>query len=334
MIGKMASKARAGLTFLRHLLRTPDRYWAGRLAARKIPYGAARLDRASGRLRLGAASLLLGREHEFILGGYHDAASLAAAGARFSPDSEGDREDGRGPEDGRGQVRVEVGGLRFIVQTAEELYILNEIFVNGIYNLRTAEQVVVWDIGMNVGIASLYFASRPEVAHVVAYEPFAPTYRQALKNIGLNTGAGRKITPFNVGIGDSERSVRVAYRYDIKGSVGINGLPADAGEDGAAQERLDMRPAAAVLEELAAAHPGLGIIAKVDCEGAEYEIIRSLADADSLTRIQAFLIEWHTHGPGEIVGLLADAGFTTLSLLPQSAGTGMIYAVRAGGCDA
>lgn len=322
---------RTHLTFLRHFLRTPNRYWAGRLTAHKIPHGAARLDRASGRLYLGAASLLLGREHEFILGGYHDAASLAAAGALFSDPGDA-QEDGQ--EDGQGQVRVEVGGLHFVVQTAEELYILNEIFVNGIYNLRSDGQVVVWDIGMNVGLASLYFASRPEVVQVVSYEPFAPTYRQALKNIGLNPEAGRKITPFNFGVGDSERSVRVAYRYDIKGSVGINGLPEDAGDHGATQERLDIKPAAAVLEEITAAHPGREIVAKVDCEGAEYEIIRNLADARRLTQIQAFVIEWHAHGPDEIVGLLADAGFTTVSLLPQSTGTGMIYAVRTGGRDA
>jgi len=329
MIGKMAPKARASLTFLRHLLLTPDRYWAGRLAARKIPYGAARLDRASGRLRLAAASLLLGREHESLLAGYHDAAALAAAGARFSLEA---------GEDDVEEVRAEVGGLRFIVQTAEELYILHEIFVSGVYNLRAPGPVVVWDIGMNVGLASLYFASRPEVAQVVSYEPFAPTYRQALRNIGLNPEAGRKITPLNVGVGASERSVRVAYRYDIKGSVGINGLPPDGGAGDLAggsttQERLDMRPAAAALGEIAAAHPGRDIIAKVDCEGAEYEIIRSLAGAGTLARVRAFLIEWHAQGPDEIIGHLDGAGFTTLSLLPLSSGTGMIYAVRSGGRD-
>ena len=231
-------------------------------------------------------------------------------------------------------MRVEVDGLRFAVQTAEELYILNEIFVNGVYNLRAAGQVVVWDIGMNVGLASLYFASQPEVAQVVSYEPFVPTYRQALKNIALNPEVGLKIAAFNVGVGDSERSLRVKYRYDIKGSVGISGLPTDAGSHGSTQEQITIKPATEIIEEIAAAHPNREIVAKIDCEGAEYEIIRSLAAAHKLTRIRAFLIEWHTHGPNEIIGHLADAGFATLSLLPHSPGTGMIYAVRSGRHDA
>ena len=317
---QMIGKARTGLTFLRHLIQTPNRYWAGQLTARKVPHGAACLDKATGRLRLKPVTLLLDRAQEFILGGFQDAVALGAVGARFFSSF----------EDGQEQVRVEVGGLIFIVETAEEIYILREIFVDGVYNFVAAEQVVVWDIGMNVGLASLYFAARPEVIRVVSYEPFAPTYRQAQKNISLNPEAARKITAVNMGVGDSERTLRVDYQYEIKGSIGIHGLPASAPRHGLMQEQLTLRPAAEIVDDLTAAYPNRDILAKIDCEGAEYEILRSLAAAQKLTHIRAYLIEWHVQGPDEILSLLNDAGFTTLSLLPHSSGTGMIYAVQTG----
>src|SRR5215207_7496702 len=58
---------------------------------------------------------------------------------------------------------LQINELKFKLDAFDELYILNEIFVEGCYNLDTKEQqCVLVDIGMNVGICSLYFAQRPE----------------------------------------------------------------------------------------------------------------------------------------------------------------------------
>ena len=38
---------------------------------------------------------------------------------------------------------------------------------------------------------------------------------------------------------------------------------------------------------------GLAVVVKVDCEGSEFAIFRSLAAAGLLSQIDAFMVEWH-----------------------------------------
>ncbi|MGA7410027.1 MAG: hypothetical protein WBW33_06040, partial [Bryobacteraceae bacterium] len=85
-------------------------------------------------------------------------------------------------------------GFKAHVSSGEELFILREILCDGVYNFGTAmDNVVVWDIGMNAGFASLYFATRPYVRGVVAFEPFRPTFDAALRNFELNPELRSKI---------------------------------------------------------------------------------------------------------------------------------------------
>jgi hypothetical protein len=72
-------------------------------------------------------------------------------------------------------------------------------------------------------------------------------------------------------------------------------------------------------------HPNSVLTAKIDCEGAEYQIIESLHAKQKLGVISLFMIEWHGQGPDAIVKLLCEANFAVLSFFRTNA-TGMIYA--------
>ena len=162
--------------------------------------------------------------------------------------------------------------------------------------------MVMWDIGMNIGLASLYFATKDDVV-VVGHEPLQKTYQLALENSMLNPELSKKIAVFNYGIGGSDRIEIVEYCHEYKGSVGIRGLVGDAnlrrtilGIDEKSTEfskdDLMMRKASDVLESIRSAYPGLPVVAKIDCEGAEYEIIDSLYHGGKLTDIEAIMMEW------------------------------------------
>ena len=75
------------------------------------------------------------------------------------------------------------------------------------------------------------------------------------------------------------------------------------------------------------------LVAKVDCEGAEYQIIDVLDRRGLLSKIDAFLIEWHEKGPEEIQDKLVAAGHGVWLRSHPGANHGMIYsclrAVRA-----
>jgi len=227
------------------------------------------------------------------------------------------------------ELIIDFGGIKASIQTAEELYILDEIFLNGVYNFICDQPTVVWDVGMNAGLASLYFAKQENVLLVAGYEPLKPTYKQALRNLELNPEIAQKIKTFNYGVGGQDRSITVEYSYEHKGNVGIYGIP-DFLNQGQkfSNEEMTIKDACEVVSSIASHYPGVNIIAKIDCEGAEYEIINSLYSGGKLGLFKAIMLEWHKEGAEQLVECLSKAGFTIFSFSPKSKVTGMVYAAK------
>jgi FkbM family methyltransferase len=236
--------------------------------------------------------------------------------------------------DGKGGLNVHCQGIHVRIQTWEELYIMKEVFVDGIYNFNIKDKVCVVDIGMNVGIASLWFALKENVRNVYSYEPLPETYMLAEGNLALNPRLKQKIHAANYGIAESDKTLSVEYLSDFKGSVGILGLPSEMKSHASKNEiksiAIPLKDVVKEMSEVVKRCNGLKIVAKIDCEGAEYEIIRNLSKSKMLDKICILMIEWHEKGPSEIMDTLVSHGFVMFSLGPVHNRVGMLYAVRRG----
>jgi FkbM family methyltransferase len=200
-----------------------------------------------------------------------------------------------------------------------------------VYNFVYDKPVVVVDIGMNTGFASLYFASRDNTIATYSYEPFKATYEQAINNFSRNPSLQTKIKSFNYGVGGKEETLKVEYEYSVKGSIGIEGISSqykDSVSQNIIQETLQIKPFNEVFQEILSEHPDTDIVAKIDCEGSEYEIIKSLAEHNQLNKIKIIMMEWHRHGPNPLIEELNKVGFISFSRLPYSKNVGNIYAIR------
>ena len=100
-------------------------------------------------------------------------------------------------------------GLQLYIETPEEFFIIKEVFIEKDYNLLSQESFVVFDIGMNIGISSLFFGLKNNVDKIYSFEPVVPTYDQALHNLDLNPSYSNKIDAFNFGLGGSTRVEKV-----------------------------------------------------------------------------------------------------------------------------
>jgi hypothetical protein len=69
-------------------------------------------------------------------------------------------------------------------------------------------------------------------------------------------------------------------------------------------------------------------IAKIDCEGAEYEILDALKEADLLSYFDVFMIEWHLLGASDLIHTLSENGFVIFSPQPTQTKVGMVYAFK------
>ena len=55
---------------------------------------------------------------------------------------------------------IKFAGLTFSIESAEEFLILTEVFLEKEYNFICNSPSVVFDIGANIGIASIYFSQK------------------------------------------------------------------------------------------------------------------------------------------------------------------------------
>ena len=77
-------------------------------------------------------------------------------------------------------IVLSMHGVRFRLKALEDIQVTNEVFVNHDYAFAMPRDVIVLDVGMNVGRASLYFASQGCVKEVHSFEPFPKTFERAL----------------------------------------------------------------------------------------------------------------------------------------------------------
>lgn len=235
----------------------------------------------------------------------------------------------------KGRVIIDACGVKVIVDCWEELFIAHEIFFRKVYNVSLNKTFRVVDIGMNTGTSALFFASNQHCCQVDAYELFPQTAERAEENFALNPELSRKIRPHYYGLGSRDETLHLDYYPEFKGSVGKEGLPEYARPLGAELSRkrvkVEIRAAAPIVRDLLLSAKDSALVLKLDCEGAEYEIVPSLYQEGLLQAFTAVVIEWHLRGPATLKDLLQKCGFNCLSLDEFSGTHGMLYGFKTGG---
>jgi FkbM family methyltransferase len=210
--------------------------------------------------------------------------------------------------------------------------LLQEIWSDGSYLLREMEHNRVKghivDIGANVGTFAVWAAKRWPGTKLVCVEPDSELFRYLQRNVrasGLatavlvNAACGAKSRETEL-YARGPRSMNTLYARDIYGST------------------FTLRSIVQVipLDRIFATH---GIdqcsLLKLDCEGAEYEILLGTSLA-TLQRIGNIALEYHMgmndHSPDELVQHLRSCGYAVRVPAPSAADpeVGYMYATRWG----
>ena len=260
-----------------------------------------------------------GPAENVLLSGFLRATRLHAGGVDFEAASD--------------STRAKIGSVCMRVDTTEELLIIEEIYLDGIYHFGPIRPLLIIDIGMNeVTQRSILRQSIPRRLSMPTNHS-RPPFRSAEMNINLNPSLKSRIRHRSFGLSDSNRSVDLEYAASWRGSVGIYGIPAALRRsDEIALERCELRDASTEFAELYAEFPNRRIVVKIDCEGAEYSILSRLADAAMLSRIDLLMIECHRraseHDPAALRALLGAHDFGSIHMKPDAPDISMLYAFR------
>ena len=224
---------------------------------------------------------------------------------------------------------IGIQGLNFKVASLSNMAVLNEIFIQKIYNIQlTGPEVVVIDIGMNVGVASHFFASITNVKAVYGYEPFLETYQEAMFNSSLNPSIQNNLFLFNTGVSDKNCKKTIAL-YE-SGSLSASTIESTSTftKKGVQEVEVELISAQDVLSTVIAKHPNTPLVLKIDCEGEEYAIFESLKNSSLILNVTAILVEWHEKGIDPIAKFLIDHGFQFHHIPNDELNSGMVYAFK------
>lgn len=228
------------------------------------------------------------------------------------------------------QVKMKENGLSFYVRGPMDVWCLKETYLDRfyeIYGVKLQDGWTVVDIGAGLGDYSILAAHHFPNNQVYAFEPFKESFTLLERN--LTTNHINNVQIFQQAVGRTG-----ALILDLSGGepLQIQSRQAQA-EVGNAQKERTIEVTSLSLNEVFVQN---GIrrcdLLKMDCEGAEYDILLN-AKPEAIERIQHLVLEYHEgiegHSYRELVDHLQGQGFTVrLSPNPVHAHLGYLYAFR------
>lgn len=214
----------------------------------------------------------------------------------------------------------------------DAIVVVEEVFGNGEYHFETSSDCIVIDIGMNVGLASLYFSTIEQVKHVYSFEPFKPTFDQALFNLKINPQLGSKIYPFNYGLGDKNKELTFEYYPDAPGQMSTVKKISETHpwrKNKTLSETVTIRDAATEIRTIIEKYPGFKVVLKCDTEGSEKEIFERLDEEHLIPSIDIIMLEFHFSYDKPILNILKRNGFIFFRQKTVTLDTGDFGMIRA-----
>ena len=227
---------------------------------------------------------------------------------------------------GNNLCRARFDDLRFACRNSFELAVVQEVYFDNEYGCGlggSKNDVVVIDIGMNVGLTALFLARFAQVKAVYGFEPFPHICEKALENIGMNDDVIKnKIFAKNVGLSNYEGTEY--FSHDSMHT--LNPLEAKSNEQ---KDEVKIVKAGREIKDIIHKNPGKKILVKIDVEGQEYNIFEEFDKENIIADIDVFMIETHLGREEELKSLLAKNGFVYFAQ-NNSVYTdlGMMYAVN------
>jgi FkbM family methyltransferase len=184
---------------------------------------------------------------------------------------------------------ISMAGVNLVARHSEDFQIISEILIYNHYKLLPLRDAIVVDVGMNIGLASVYLAKENWAKKVYAFEPFRDPYARSRETFESNPTLKNKIFARNAGL--SDRNEKLTVRYSTEGTIAMGVKGAASGP----VQQIEVLDAGEIFESICteARTNNLGVVVKLDCEGSEFPIIKRLAECSLIDRIDVFMVEWH-----------------------------------------
>jgi FkbM family methyltransferase len=230
--------------------------------------------------------------------------------------------------------------FEFKVDSDRDFEIFNEIFLRNSYSFfgTLKGEFIVFDVGFNIGAAAIYFSLYNNVSKVYGFEPFPETLELGRQNLLLNPKIKEKVRIFEFGLSDKNKKKKILYDKERKPDIStFHENKKNFNKNVINPERLSkckkisikLKKASNVIFNILKKQSHKKVLLKIDCEGAEYEILPDLYQNKVLEKVDAVILEWHHNDGGqELKNILLKSGFKTIIHDDLNKMTGFIYAKK------
>jgi FkbM family methyltransferase len=160
---------------------------------------------------------------------------------------------------------------------SECIALLEEIFINKIYEIKLIYPNLMIDEGSNIGVTALYFSSKFPNLKILYFEPNPSASKYLEKNTKKN-----KITCYNYGLGSSERTSNLYSNQ-------AGSTTATLYTHHEKFPKIDK----VVIKKLSSYVNSEVQLLKIDTEGAEFEILEDLLNSRKIRFIKNMIVEFH-----------------------------------------
>jgi FkbM family methyltransferase len=179
-------------------------------------------------------------------------------------------------------------GVRaYLREGTSDRLIIKEVLSGEYRKLRFKPSDIVLDLGLNIGMFTI-FALKKGIRKIYSYEPEQENFQLARLNIETNCGR-EKAKLFNaavIGNDDPERP----FSINLKKNKGLHSLVGKKGRDTVMVQCVNINT---ILRDI---KPN---IVKMDTEGGEYEILKSITDFSCIDQL---ILEFHHAHLNDIPG--------------------------------
>lgn len=202
-------------------------------------------------------------------------------------------------------VQLRRTGLQLKVRSRMDVWIVKETCIDRDYERVGEPLQAEWriiDIGAGIGDFCLDAGARFPQCEVHAYEPFPESFQLLQANLHLNALTNVTLFP------EAINSDRAPVKLDVSGTEAVQHSTA---AHQATDASIIVVPATILKEVLDRLQAPCDLL-KMDCEGAEYDILLTADDAE-LQRIHRIVMEYHdnvvAHSHEELSTFLQQKGF-------------------------
>lgn len=222
-------------------------------------------------------------------------------------------------------VYILKNGVKFVLRAGtNDRVIFNQVWLTRSYafpgfEIRTND--IVFDIGAHIGLFTVYAARCARLGRVYAFEPVPENFSLLEKNITLNNLENVSLIQKAIG---GTNGIRDFILYSGKNTAAHSFAYSNITRDNFMKVIATTLDSFVTEQNISAIH-----FLKLDCEGAEYEILPSLSKK-TLYMIEKIGMEYH-NVDGEknisyVKKFLEDNGF---QVTVMTRGDNMLYAIRA-----